>query len=161
VRPRDGGAAPVAPPVVALRALGPADHAAIYGYGVAGARLSGGRQRLARRLWEAHRTRRDQLRSLVTQRGGDPVAADPAYRLPFPVRSARSAAQLAAALEDGVTAAYLGLAGVADPRLRAYAAMAMQEAATRAAQWRGSVPSAFPGLPPAAVQPPSGTGAAG
>jgi len=44
-----------------------------------------------------------------------------------------------------VTQAYLGLVAVSDPRLRRFGAMAMQDAAGRAAAWRGST-QAFPGL---------------
>ena len=35
-----------------------------------------------RQIWNAHRTRRDRLRSYVQSGGGPPVAAAPAYRLP-------------------------------------------------------------------------------
>lgn len=147
--------------VAALQAALAAEHAAIYGYGVAGALLSGGRQQSARRLWEAHRGRRDRLRTAIAQRGARPEAAAPAYRLPFPVNSARTAVQLVAALEDRVAAAYLGLVGVPEPRLRRYAALAMQEAVTRATGWRGSASSAFPGMPGPAVQPSPHPDAAG
>ena len=45
-----------------------------------------------------------------------------------------------------MTRAYLGLVAVSDQRLRRFGAMAMQDAAQRAASWRGST-QAFPGLP--------------
>jgi hypothetical protein len=63
------------------------------------------------------------------------------------VHDAPSAIRLAAYLEDGVTRAYLGLVAVSDQRLRRFGAMAMQDAAQRAASWRGST-QAFPGLNP-------------
>ena len=54
--------------------------------------------------------------------------------------------RLAAALEDGVTQAYLGLVAVTDRTLRSYGALAMQPPANRAVAWRGST-VAFPGMP--------------
>lgn len=141
--------------VAALQAALAAEHAAIYGYGVAGAKLTGSQQERARRAWEIHRIRRDRLHDLISERGATPVAAQAAYRLPFLVDSTRSAAQLVAALEDGVVAAYLAVVGAAGPRLRRYAARAMQEAVVRATQWRGMSPTAFPGMPRSAVPPAS------
>ena len=55
---------------------------------------------------------------MLVKLGATPVAASPAYALPFAVTGAASAARLAAALEDGVTRAYLGLVAVTDPTLR-------------------------------------------
>ena len=66
------------------------------------------------------------------------------------MHDAPSAIRLAAYLEDGVTRAYLGLVAVSDQRLRRFGAMAMQDAAQRAASWRGST-QAFPGLTPLAL----------
>src|SRR5919201_4525565 len=114
--------------ISALQAALAAEHAAIFGYGVLGAHLSGPQRQNADQIWNAHRARRDRLRTYIETGGGVPVAAAPAYRLPSPVSSPRSAAQLAAKLEDGVTAGYAGLAGATDPSLRRYAALAMQEA---------------------------------
>jgi hypothetical protein len=139
--------------IAALQGALAAEHVAIFGYGVLGAHLLGAQRQSADQTWNSHRARRDRLRSYVEAGGGTPVAAAPAYRLPAPVSSARTAAQLAARLEDGVAAGYAGLAGVADPSLRRYAALAMQEATVRAVRWRGSPPAAFPGLTRAALNP--------
>ena len=84
---------------------------------------------------------------MLVAQGAVPVPAAAAYRLPFPVTSAPTAAMLAAALEDGVTRAYLGLVGLPEENLRTFGALAMQGSAVRAAQWRGAT-VAFPGLPP-------------
>jgi hypothetical protein len=61
------------------------EHAALYTYGVLGARTS---QAAAPTLYDAltagyrrHRSRRDQLRSMVVDAGGEPVAAAVAYQL--------------------------------------------------------------------------------
>lgn len=141
--------------VVALQAAIGAEHVAIFGYGVLGAQLSGARRQQASVFWDSHRAHRDRLRTLIEQRGAVPAAAAPAYRLPFAVSSPRTAEQLAARLEDGIVAAYAGLAGVEDARLRRYAALAMQEAMVRSVRWRGALPAdaAFPGLPDPAPGP--------
>lgn len=143
-----------ADPVAALQAALAAEHAAVYGYGVAGARLTGAAQTAARSLWDAHRARRDRLADMIIARRSDPVAAAAAYRLPVQVTSSRTAGQLMATLEDRLAAAYLGLAGVDDSRLRTFGAQSMQEAITRGCRWRGTPPrSAFPGLRPTALSP--------
>jgi hypothetical protein len=159
-RARPGTArAPLAPQptgapatVAALQVALAAQHAAVYGYGVAGAHLGGRRQLAATRGWNAHRAQRDHLTALLAAAGARPVASADAYQLPFPVASARDAARLVVALEDGVIRSYLGLVALPDQRLRAFGALAMQDAAVRAAAWRGST-VAFPGLPPSALTP--------
>ena len=89
--------------------------------------------------------------------GMEPDAAAVAYTLPAPVTSTRSAARVAAVLEDDLVTAYAGLAGSPDAALRTLAARAMQDAMARAVRWRAdagrptSPPSAFPGLPPHAL----------
>ena len=132
-------------PVPALQAALAAEHAAVYGYGVAGAMLSGPDRALAMADWKAHQEARDTLQAMIVKLGATPVAASPAYALPFTVNDARSARRLAAALEDGVTQAYLGLVAVSDTTLRTFGALAMQPPANRAAEWRGST-VAFPGM---------------
>ena len=134
----------------ALQAALDAEHAAVYGYGVAGARLRGRGQSAALAAWNAHRARRDQVIAMLVARGARPVAAADVYQLPFPVASARAAIALAAALENGVTRAYLGIVGLPHPGMRTYGALAMQESAVRAATWRGAT-VVFPGLPHSAM----------
>jgi Domain of unknown function (DUF4439) len=132
--------------VSALQRALAAEHAAIFGYGVAGAHLSGRSRATATQYWTDHRRARDTLTGMITARGGTPVAAAAYYSLPFAVNSAASGTALAAQLEDGVTAAYLDVVAVADARLRTFGALAVQTAAGRAANWRGAT-LAFPGLP--------------
>ena len=132
--------------VGALQAALAAEHAAVYGYGVVGAMLAGTEQADARTDWTAHQVARDTLAAMLTRLGATPVAASPAYKLPFPVTSASTAAKLAATLEEGVTRGYLGLVAVSNPTLRAFAAKAMQASANRALAWSGST-VAFPGMP--------------
>jgi hypothetical protein len=137
----------VSPPsaVAALQAALAAENAAAYGYGVVGAHLSRARRAAAARDWVAHQNARDTLTVMLAGRAAPPAAAAAAYRLPFAVRGAAAAVSLAAYLEDRVTAAYLGLAGLGDPALREFGARAVRAAALRAAAWRGST-LAFPGF---------------
>ena len=132
-------------PEQALQAALAAEDAAIFGYGVAGAHLSGNRKSAAEQDWTGHNKARDTLTALISALGAAPVAAQAYYQLPFTVRDAASAAKLAAFLEDGVTRAYLGIVAVSDRRLRTFGALAMQDSAERAAFWRGTT-EAFPGL---------------
>jgi Domain of unknown function (DUF4439) len=131
--------------VAALQAALAAENAAIFGYGVAGAHLTGNSQAAAGQDWTGHNQARDTLTAMISSLGARPAAAQASYRLPFRVHDAASAMSLAAYLEDGVTRAYLGLVAVSDQRLRHFGAIAMQDAAQRAATWRGST-QAFPGL---------------
>jgi hypothetical protein len=150
-------AAPAAT-VSALQAALAAEHAAVYGYGVAGAHLAGARQAAAVRDWAVHEAARDTLTAMVAALGARPVPAFTAYRLPFPVRGERSATMLAAYLEDRVTTAYLGVVALTNTRLRSFGARAAESAALRATRWRGRT-LAFPGLEVPAPGPvPSGGG---
>jgi hypothetical protein len=135
--------------VPALQGALAAENAAIFGYGVAGAHLTGSSRAAAEHAWTGHNRARDTLAAMISARGATPAPAQAFYQLPFRVRNASSAARLAAYLEDGVTRAYLGLVAVSDPRLRRFGALATQGAAQRAASWRGST-QAFPGLTPLA-----------
>jgi hypothetical protein len=140
--------------IAALQTALAAEHATIYGYGIVGARLHGAQQRTAMDLWTAHRAKRDKLIGFLSALGVQPVSAAPAYKLPVQVTSTRTATQLGGTLEDGVLSGYLGLSGADDPKLRRFAAQAMQEAMTRRVRWRGSAPAtAFPGLAPTSLQP--------
>ena len=140
-----GRPAATAAAVGALQAALAAEHAAVYGYGVAGAHLSGARQKAAEQDWQLHEASRDALAAMITALGAQPVAAAAAYRLPFPVNSGRAAVSLAAFLEDRVATAYLGVVALSETRLRLFGARALESAALRAAGWRGRT-LAFPGL---------------
>jgi hypothetical protein len=131
--------------VQALQAALAAEDAAIFGYGVAGAHLSGSRKSAAVQDWTGHNKSRDSLTAIISALGATPVAAQAFYRLPFAVDDASTATALAAYLEDGVTRAYLGLVAVSGQKWRTFGALAMQDSARRAAFWRGAT-QAFPGL---------------
>jgi hypothetical protein len=132
-------------PLTAVQAALAAEHAAVYGYGVVGARIGGGRRSEAQQAYDAHRARRDSLRRTVRDLGGEPIAAAPAYALPFAVPDAAAAVRLAAVLEERVAAVYADLVGDATAGLRREAAAALRECAVRAVRWRGDS-VAFPGL---------------
>ncbi|MFI8893982.1 ferritin-like domain-containing protein [Streptomyces paradoxus] len=141
----------------ALQAALAAEHAAVYGYGVVGGRIDGGRRTEAVTAYDAHRVRRDALVREVKDLGGRPVAASAGYALPFQVPDSAAAVRLAAELEDRVAGVYADLVRAAGGGRRALAAEALREAAVRAVRWRGES-VAFPGLaeragtaPPAAA----------
>jgi Domain of unknown function (DUF4439) len=131
--------------VQAMQAALAAENAAIFGYGVAGAHLSGARKTAAEQDWTGHNEARDTLTTMISALGVTPAAAQAYYRLPFAVHNATTATALAAYLEDGVTRAYLGLVAVTGEKWRTFGALAMQTSAQRAAFWRGTT-QAFPGL---------------
>jgi hypothetical protein len=122
-----------------------AEHAAVYGYGVVGGRIREGRRMEAKAAYDAHRARRDALVRDVRSLRGTPVAAAPAYALPFPVPDSAAAVRLAAELEDRVAGVYSDLVRAAEGGRRGTAAEALREAAVRAVRWRGES-VAFPGL---------------
>jgi hypothetical protein len=129
----------------ALQSALATEHAAVYGYGVVGANLTGSRQAAAMTDWVAHQVARDTLEAMLRSRGAQPVAAAAAYQLPVTVRTGGQAVSLAVFLEDRVATAYLGLVAVSDISIRQFGALQVRAAALRAAAWRGST-VAFPGL---------------
>ncbi|HWG12342.1 MAG TPA: DUF4439 domain-containing protein [Streptosporangiaceae bacterium] len=135
----------------ALQGLLAAENVAVYGYGLAGAQLSGSLLTSAQQDWNLHRAARATVSAMITRLGGTPAPAAAAYRPPFAVTSAATARSLAALLEDGLVQAYLGLVALDDQELRAFGAGEMQAAAIRAAYWRGGT-TAFPGLPSSALK---------
>lgn len=130
----------------ALQAALAGEHAAVYGYGVVGARLEGGAdERAARSGFDVHRARRATLERLVRAAGAEPVAAAAAYELGGPVRTASQAVALAARIEAGTAATYADLVAAADAALRTSTATWLVDAAVRGTAWSGRAP-VFPGL---------------
>ncbi len=155
-----GRAAPAAdgmPELTAVQAALAAEHAAVYGYGVVGGKIDGGRQGEARAAYDAHRARRDDLARTARDLGAAPRAAAAAYALPFPVTDAATAVRFAAELEDRVAGAYADLVRAGTGARRRTAADALRDAAVRAVRWRGSS-VAFPGLAERAAGTPASTG---
>jgi hypothetical protein len=137
----------------ALREALAAEHAAVWGYGVVGAALAVEARPPATAAETVHRDVRDQVTALLEERAADPVVAEGAYSLPFPVLSGVDAAALAVVLEDGVAGAWVRVLDQAAQReIRELAVGWLTAAETRAVAWRGAagtapVTTAFPGLP--------------
>ncbi|GAA4656504.1 ferritin-like domain-containing protein [Streptomyces chumphonensis] len=146
--------------LAALQAALAAEHAAVYGYGVVGARTDADGRRAAREAHTAHRARRDALARAVRELGGTPTAAAAGYVLPYAVPDAATAARFAAELEDRVAGVYADLVRAGTGERRREAAGALREAALRAARWRGGG-VAFPGLAERTADARSGGGADG
>ncbi|GAA1195682.1 hypothetical protein GCM10009664_70650 [Kitasatospora gansuensis] len=124
-----------------------AEHAAVYGYGVVGARQPVGPLRAeAQTCYLAHQAKRDTWQRLLHSAGATPAAAAPGYQLPFPVSDPATAKQLAAHIEVQLTGVYAALVAAGSGELRQSAAGALREAALHARQW-GADQSALPGLP--------------
>ena len=126
-----------------------AEHAAIYAYGVLGARLDEATRAMALTAFDAHRTLRSALRVQLQARGVEPPGPLAAYDIT--VRDRAQALRLAIDLEvkDGVLWRDL-VATSEDPALRSMAVPALAGTAVRAARWRkvaGVRPltEAFPG----------------
>jgi hypothetical protein len=124
-----------------------AEDAVIYGYGVVGAHLSGTAEQYATDRLTTHMQRRDTLSGLVVAAGGIPVAAMPAYRLPFVVSSARIAGLLAARLERSANDACWDIiaATAAGSTARSLGIGWLRDSAVSAAHWGAS--QALPGQP--------------
>lgn len=131
--------------VEALQAALAGEHAALYGIGVAGGKLSGARFRSASDSYELHRLNRDRLSQLVVAAGETPVAAEPAYDLPQPVTNAATAAALILLIERRLAAVYGDLIESAEkPAVRSFAVDGLLANAGAQLAW-GGAPVAFPG----------------
>ena len=150
--PTSAGAA-AGPEEAALQDALAAAHVAVWGYGVVGAALPPGDRDPADAALVAHRDVRDRVAALLDSRGVEPVAAEAAYALPFPVLSPVDAAALAVSLEDGAAAAWAWVLDQATERsTRESAVGTLTGAELRAVGWRTAagrtpVTTPFPGLP--------------
>ncbi len=101
----------------ALQAVMAAEHAAVYAYGVVGARLNGTPyEGAAAAGYNAHRARRAAISLLVTRAGAQPTPAAVAYQLGSPVTTSTQARALAAQVERRLEAVYVQLVGAALPQ---------------------------------------------
>jgi hypothetical protein len=123
------------------------EHAAIYGYGVLGAHLTGSALDAARAAEAAHRTRRDTLFVQLTGADQPAPAAAPAYTLPFAVTDQATAITLATQIEERTGTVWrAALPDVTGDR-RGFALDALTDCALRAARWRrtaGQTPGTVP-----------------
>jgi hypothetical protein len=129
----------------ALQAALAGEHAALYGVGVAGGKLSGAKFRDATAAFDLHRDNRDRLSALVVAAGETPVAAEPAYELPQAVTNAATASALILLIERRIAAVYGDLVEAAEqPAVRSFAIDSLLGAAAAQIAW-GGAPIAFPG----------------
>jgi hypothetical protein len=133
----------------ALQTTLAAEHAAVFVYGALGGRTSrSGAPDLFAAVsaaYAAHRARRDRLTAVIAESDESPVAAEPAYELPSPLRTPDQINRAALAVERScaTTYAYLVANTVADERR--WAVEALNETAVRELTFRGA-PETFPGI---------------
>lgn len=147
-------AAPAVPPeldeevVAALQEALAAEHAAIWLYGLIRAFLPDTYDKGIAKADGEHRARRDAAQAVIDGQGATPVLAEPAYRTPRPVTSARSATAVVIVAETDAAAAWHGvLVRTDDAGLRGLAVYALESSAVRATRWRadaGVAPAAIP-----------------
>ncbi|WP_238014713.1 ferritin-like domain-containing protein [Dactylosporangium sp. AC04546] len=124
-----------------------AEHAAIYGFGIAGPKLDSGTIGLARTAETAHRNRRDALVVRLSGAGVTAPAAAPAYQMPFPVTDRASALKLAVLIEERTAAQWRLALPVTAGEVRKLSLDALVDCATRAVAFRqaaGTTPVSVP-----------------
>jgi hypothetical protein len=131
--------------VEALQAALAGEHAALYGVGVAGGKLSGARFAAATDAFARHRDNRDHLSALLVAAGETPVAAEAAYDLPQAVTNAATASALILFIERRIAPVYGDLVEAAEQAaVRSFAIESLLAAASAQIAW-GGAPVAFPG----------------
>jgi len=124
------------------------EHAAVYVYGVLGARTSQSAEpQLFADVADAyatHRSRRDQLMTMVRDAGGTPSAAEPAYELPEPLLTPAQVTRAALQIERACATTYAWLVANSVGPDRRWAINALTNTAVRELTFRGS-PEIFPG----------------
>lgn len=130
----------------ALQAALAGEHSCVYGYGLVGAHASDADLDDVRAAHEVHRARRRELGHQIRIRHADPVAALPAYAVPFDVDGSDAARELAGLLEQRLAVLYADLVAVTSvPALREYVAGVLVDTAVLATRWTGRT-TALPGL---------------
>lgn len=136
-------------PTQALQKALAAEHAAVFLYGVLGARTSGSRQpTLFAQLstaFEDHRAKRDELTVLISAKGTDPVASLVDYRVPGSVATPAGVTGAARTIEQRVTRTYGELVANTSGTDRRWAITALEGSAVREASF-GAATGNFPGL---------------
>ncbi|WP_121252948.1 ferritin-like domain-containing protein [Nocardioides ferulae] len=132
----------------ALQTALAAEHAAVYVYGVLGARTSRSAQpELHADLtaaYVAHRGERDRLVRAIRDLGAAPAAAEPAYQVPEPLDGPAVVRGVAAQLESDCSSTWGWVVAGTEDALRAEAVSALIRAAVRELVFRGT-PEMFPG----------------
>jgi Domain of unknown function (DUF4439) len=131
--------------IAALQLALAGEHAAVFGYGVVGARCAPADAALAVASYSTHRRRRDRLTEIVQHSGGTPVAARPGYLLPDRLNGPEAPRRLARRLEHGCAAQYAFAVGRTTGDARLFAAEALTDCAVRGLEW-GARSEPFPGI---------------
>ena len=136
-------------PVEALQKSLAAEHAAVFLYGVLGARTSGSQDpallgRL-QRAFEDHRAQRDALTVLISAQDADPVASLVDYRLPGSLGAPDQVVATARTIEQRVTRTYGELVANTAGGDRHWAIGSLDRSALREASFGAQVGN-FPGL---------------
>jgi hypothetical protein len=135
--------------VDALQQTLAAEHAAVFVYAALGGRASALPPSPLREAldaaYAAHLERRDQLRTMIGSAGVDPVAAEPAYRLPSPLDTAAQISEEALRVERACVTTYAGLVAATTDTERRWALDALVATAV-GEQAFGGTPEALPGL---------------
>lgn len=126
------------------------EHAALYAYGVLGARTSQAATPttydVLTAAYRRHRSRRDQLRLMVLDAGGEPVAAEVAYALSGALRRPQQLQRAALEIEVSSVEVLTALVARSSGDVRAWGLTEAVWSAT----WQlrlGGEPQAWPGAP--------------
>ena len=126
-----------------------AEHAAVFVFAALGGRASALPPSPMRSALDAaydvHLERREQLRTMITADGGDPVAPEAAYRVPAPLATGAQIAAEALRLERACVTTYAALVAATADAERRWAVDALISTAVGEAAFGGS-PEALPGL---------------
>ena len=137
-------------PLEALQSSLRAEHAAVYVYGVLGARADAGSDAAlassVRAAYQQHMSRRGQLEQRVRRAGGTPAVAAVGYVVPPGLGNPAGIRAAALEIEDRAAASYAQLAGSTTGSDRAWAVSALTDTAVRRLQLGGDAQD-LPGLP--------------
>lgn len=137
-------------PAETLQATLAAEHAAVAAYAELGGRVSVSVSPTAatalRAAYDVHLARRDHLRTVVTQRGGQPTPPAPGYRVPAASRRTPELLAVARSLEERAAESYAQLVAASVGDLRRWALEALEDAAERGLGF-GAEAEAWPGAP--------------
>lgn len=126
-----------------------AEHAAIFVLGALGGRASSLTAAPLRSAlsaaYDVHVERRDEVRTMVTTAGGEPVSAEPAYRLPRPLTTADQIRAEALRVERACVTTYAALVAASAGPDRRWAVEALVATAVGEAAFGGRA-EPLPGL---------------
>ena len=126
------------------------EHLALYTYGVLGARTSQTASPTLHAIldtaYRRHRARRDQLRLMIDEAGGTPIAAEPAYELDGRLIQPRAIEAAALAIEEAGTLVLMALVAQSAATVREWALTEVIWSAGWGLEL-GGTPQTWPGAP--------------